>query len=95
MRTPKTSRTSYFTVSPPRTGGFGDLSWIGFWSERAEPDVSRRMTMYQQAEQRIVDQAPVLFTTHGLSYVLGNRMSEDTCSPDQYPDRTYMWLDGK
>lgn len=37
---------------------------------RTEPDVNKRMQMYQQAEQIIVDDAPVLFTTHGLSYVL-------------------------
>jgi ABC-type oligopeptide transport system substrate-binding subunit len=37
---------------------------------RTEPDVNKRMQMYQQAEQMIVDDAPVLFTTHGLSYVL-------------------------
>jgi oligopeptide transport system substrate-binding protein len=37
---------------------------------RVEQDVNKRIMMYQQAEQMIVDDAPVLFTTHGLSYVL-------------------------
>jgi oligopeptide transport system substrate-binding protein len=37
---------------------------------RVEPDVEKRMQMYQEAEQMIVEDAPVLFTTHSLSYVL-------------------------
>jgi oligopeptide transport system substrate-binding protein len=37
---------------------------------RTERDVTKRLQMYQQAEQLIVDDAPVLFTTHGLSHVL-------------------------
>jgi oligopeptide transport system substrate-binding protein len=37
---------------------------------RVEQDVAKRIALYQQAEQMIVDDAPVLFTTHGISYVL-------------------------
>ena len=37
---------------------------------RVEQNVTKRMQLYQQAEQIIVDDAPVLFTTHSLSYVL-------------------------
>ena len=37
---------------------------------RVEPDVGERMGMYQEAEQMIVDDAPALFTTHSLAYVL-------------------------
>ena len=37
---------------------------------RVEQDVTKRMQLYQQAEQIIVDDAPALFTTHSLSYVL-------------------------
>ena len=37
---------------------------------RVEQDTSKRMQLYQQAQQIIVADAPVLFTTHGLSYVL-------------------------
>jgi ABC-type transport system substrate-binding protein len=37
---------------------------------RVEPDVSRRLALYQQAEQIIVDDAPVIFTVHGLSFTL-------------------------
>ena len=37
---------------------------------RTERDVTKRLQLYQQAEQLIVDDAAVLFTTHGLSHVL-------------------------
>jgi oligopeptide transport system substrate-binding protein len=37
---------------------------------RVEQDVSRRIQLYQQAEQIIVNDAPVLFTAHSMSYVL-------------------------
>jgi oligopeptide transport system substrate-binding protein len=37
---------------------------------RVEQDVNQRMQLYQQAEQLIVDDAAVLFTTHSLSFVL-------------------------
>jgi oligopeptide transport system substrate-binding protein len=37
---------------------------------RVEQDVTKRVQLYQRAEQIIVDDAPALFTTHGLSYVL-------------------------
>ncbi len=37
---------------------------------RVEPDVEKRLALYQQAEQMIVDDAPVIFTTHSVSYVL-------------------------
>ncbi|HZY40787.1 MAG TPA: peptide ABC transporter substrate-binding protein, partial [Anaerolineae bacterium] len=37
---------------------------------RTERAVTKRLQLYQQAEQLIVDEAPVIFTTHGLSHVL-------------------------
>jgi oligopeptide transport system substrate-binding protein len=37
---------------------------------RIERNVTKRLQLYQQAEQLIVDDAPVIFTTHGLSHVL-------------------------
>lgn len=37
---------------------------------RVEQDAAKRMQLYQQAQRIIVADAPVLFTTHGLSYVL-------------------------
>jgi oligopeptide transport system substrate-binding protein len=37
---------------------------------RTERDVAKRLQLYQQAEQLIVNDAPVIFTTHGVSHVL-------------------------
>jgi oligopeptide transport system substrate-binding protein len=37
---------------------------------RVERDVTQRLQLYQQAEQLIVDDAPVIFTSHGLSHAL-------------------------
>jgi oligopeptide transport system substrate-binding protein len=47
---------------------------------RTERDVTKRMQLYQQAEQLIVDDAAVLFTTHGLSHVLVGRTCKATSS---------------
>jgi len=37
---------------------------------RTEPDTGKRIALYQQAEDIIIRDAPVLFTVHPLSYVL-------------------------
>jgi oligopeptide transport system substrate-binding protein len=37
---------------------------------RTEQDVTKRIQLYQQAEQMIVQDAPALFTVHSISYVL-------------------------
>ncbi len=37
---------------------------------RTEQDVSKRIALYQQAEQMIVQDAPALFISHGVSYML-------------------------
>lgn len=63
---------------------------------RVERDVSTRIAMYQQAEQIIVDDAPVLFTTHSLSYQLVKPYVKGySFTPIAVPIERYMWLDGK
>ena len=63
---------------------------------RVERDVTRRIEMYQQAEQMIVDDAPVLFTTHSLSYQLVQPYVEGfVFTPISIPLERYMWLNGK
>jgi len=63
---------------------------------RVEQDVSKRITMYQQAEQMIVDAAPVLFTTHSLSYQLVQPYVKGfVFTPISVPLERYMWLEGK
>jgi oligopeptide transport system substrate-binding protein len=63
---------------------------------RVEQDVSKRIQMYQQAEQMIVDDAPVLFTTHSLSYMLVKPYVKGyVFTPIDVPIERYMWLEGK
>ncbi len=63
---------------------------------RVEQDVTKRIAMYQQAEQMIVDDAPVLFTTHSVSYQLVQPYVKGfVFTPITVPLERYMWLDGK
>ncbi len=63
---------------------------------RTEPDVTRRILLYQQAEQMIVDDAAVLFTTHSLSYQLVKPYVKGyVFTPIDIPIERYMWLEGK
>jgi oligopeptide transport system substrate-binding protein len=63
---------------------------------RVEQDVNRRMAMYQQAEQMLVDDAAALWTTHSLSYELVKPYVKGyTFTPIDIPIQRYMWLEGK
>jgi oligopeptide transport system substrate-binding protein len=63
---------------------------------RIEQDVTKRIAMYQQAEQVIVNDAPVLFTSHSLSYQLVKPYVKGyVFTPIDIPIERYMWLDGK
>lgn len=63
---------------------------------RIEQDVNKRIAMYQQAEQMIVDDAPVLFTTHSLSYELVQPYVKGyVFTPIAVPLERYLWIDGK
>jgi oligopeptide transport system substrate-binding protein len=63
---------------------------------RVEQDVTKRIGMYQQAEQMIVNDAPVLFTTHSLSFQLVKPYVKGfVFTPITVPLERYMWLEGK
>jgi len=63
---------------------------------RVEQDVNKRIEMYQQAEQIIVNDAPVLFTIHSLSYQLVKPYVKGyVFTPIDVPIERYMWLEGK
>jgi oligopeptide transport system substrate-binding protein len=65
-------------------------------SARIERDVATRIALYQQAEQIIVNDAPVLFTTHSLSYELVKPYVKGfVFTPISIPIERYMWLEGK
>jgi len=63
---------------------------------RVEQDITKRIEIYQQAEQIIVDDAPVLFTTHSLSYLLVKPYVKGyVFTPIDVPIERYMWLEEK
>jgi oligopeptide transport system substrate-binding protein len=61
---------------------------------RIEQDVSLRIQFYQQAEQIIVNDAPVLFTSHHLSYVLVKPYIRGyVITPIDISLERYLWVD--
>ncbi len=63
---------------------------------RVEQGVSKRIQMYQQTEQMIVDDAPVLFTVHSLTYMLVKPYVKGfVLTPIDISIERYMWLEGK
>jgi oligopeptide transport system substrate-binding protein len=61
---------------------------------RVEQDVSRRIQLYQQAEQIIVNDAPVLFTVHSMSYVLVKPYIQGyVLTPVDIALERYLWID--
>jgi ABC-type transport system substrate-binding protein len=65
-------------------------------SARIEQDVTKRIAMYQQAEQILVEDAVALWTTHSLSYELVKPYVKGyVFTPIDIPIQRYMWLDGK
>jgi oligopeptide transport system substrate-binding protein len=62
---------------------------------RVEPDVSKRIGMYQQAEQIIVDDAPAIFLTHSISYILVKPYVKGyILSPvSTFPGFRFLWMD--
>ena len=63
---------------------------------RVEQDVTKRIEIYQQAEQIIVDDAAALFTVHYLDYQLVKPYVKGyVLTPINIPIERYMWLDGK
>ena len=60
---------------------------------RVEQDVTKRIQLYQQAEQMIVRDAPALFITHDISYVLVKPYVKGfVLTPITIPLERYMWL---
>ncbi len=87
----------FHTGSSQNNGGYSNLQLDALLEgARVEQDVTRRIAMYQQAEQMIVDDAAVLFTTHSLSYQLVKPYVKGyVFTPIDIPIERYMWLDGK
>ena len=60
---------------------------------RLEQDVTKRIQLYQQAEQIIVQDAPALFIMHGISYELVKpKVKGYVLTPINIPLERYLWL---
>jgi oligopeptide transport system substrate-binding protein len=60
---------------------------------RVEQDVTKRIQLYQQAEQMIVQDAPALFIMHGVSYELVRpNVKGFVLTPISIPLERYLWL---
>ena len=87
----------FHTGSAMNNGGYSNAELDALLEKaRVERDVDSRIAMYQQAERIIVDDAPVLFTTHSLSYELvKDYVKGYVFTPIAVPIERYMWLEGK
>ena len=87
----------FHSESAQNSGGYSNPELDALLeAARVEQDVSKRIEMYQQAEQIIVDDAPVLFTIHSLSYQLVKPYVKGyVFTPIDVPIERYMWLEGK
>jgi ABC-type oligopeptide transport system substrate-binding subunit len=87
----------FHTGSNQNNGGYSNPQLDSLLeAARVERDVTKRIEMYQQAEQMIVDDAAVLFTAHSLSYELVKPYVKGyVLTPIDIPIERYMWLDGK
>ena len=87
----------FHSGSTQNAGGYANPELDALLEQaRVEQDVSKRIEMYQQAEQIIVEDAPVLFTTHSLSYQLVKPYVKGyVFTPIDVPIERYMWLAGK
>jgi len=87
----------FHSQSSQNLGGYSnpDLDHL-LEKARIERDVNRRIALYQRAEEIIVQDAPVLFTTHPLSFELVKPYVKGyTFTPITVPIERYLWLEGK
>ena len=87
----------FHTRSQQNNGGYSNPALDSLLEQaRVEQDVTKRIAMYQQAEQMIVDDAAGLFTIHYLSYQLVKPYVKGyVFTPIDIPIERYMWLEGK
>jgi oligopeptide transport system substrate-binding protein len=87
----------FHTGSPQNNGRYSNPQLDTLLeAARIEQDVTKRIAMYQQAEQIIVDDAAALFTTYSLSYQLVKPYVKGyVFTPIDIPIERYIWLEGK
>jgi oligopeptide transport system substrate-binding protein len=87
----------FHTGSSQNNGGYSNPPLDALLeSARVEQDVTKRIAMYQQAEQLLVEDAAALFTNYSLSYLLVKPYVKGyVFTPIDIPIERYMWLEGK
>jgi len=87
----------FHTGSTQNTGQYSNPQFdLLVEQARVERDVTKRISMYQQAEQMLVDDAAALFTVHYLSYQLVKPYVKGyVFTPIDVPIERYMWLENK
>jgi ABC-type transport system substrate-binding protein len=87
----------FHSGSEQNNGGYANAELDRILEQaRVEQDVSNRIQLYQQAEQMIVNDAPVLFTAHSLSYTLVKPYVKGfVLTPIDISLARYLVLDGK
>ena len=87
----------FHTSSQQNNGGYSNPQLDALLeAARVEKDVTKRIAMYQQAEQLLVDDAAALFTSYSLSYQLVKPYVKGyVFTPIDIPIERYMWLEGK
>ncbi len=85
----------FHTGSPQNNGNYSNPELDALLEQaRTERDVNARIALYQQAEQMIVNDAPVLFTVHYLSHVLVKPYVKGyVWTPIDIPIERYLWLE--
>ena len=87
----------FHSSSPQNNGAYSNPQLDALLeAARLEQDVTKRIGMYQQAEQILVDDAAALFTNFSLSYQLVKPYVKGyVFTPIDIPIERYMWLEGK
>ena len=87
----------FHTGSSQNNGGYSNPQLDALLeAARVEQDVTKRIALYQQAEQILVEDAAALFTSYSLSYQLIKPYVKGyVFTPIAIPIERYMWLEGK
>ncbi len=87
----------FHSGSSQNNGGYSNPALDALLEKaRTEQEITRRIGMYQQAEQILVDESAALFTVHSLSYQLVKPYVKGyVLTPIDIPIERYMWLEGK
>jgi len=84
----------FHTGAQQNIGNYSNLALDAILDQaRVEQDVGKRIQLYQQAEQMIVEDAPALFISHGISYELvRNTVKGFVLTPISIPIERYLFL---